>query len=117
MAYKLELPPQMRIHPVFHVSLLHPYCANTIPGRTQPPPPPIVIEGQEEYEVEEILDSRKRNGRLEYYIDWVGHPSSARSWKPVAHLTHAPEAVARFHARYPYRPGVETAGRPRRDQR
>jgi hypothetical protein len=45
LAFKLELPHTMRIHPVFHGSLLEPYHANTIPGRTQPPPPPVEVEG------------------------------------------------------------------------
>ena len=49
----------MKVHPVFHVSLLEPYHANELPGRVQPPPPAVVIvteEGEaEEYEVEAIL--------------------------------------------------------------
>ena len=32
-AFKLILPPTMKIHPVFHVSLLEPHVANTFPGR------------------------------------------------------------------------------------
>ena len=56
-AFKLELPARMKVHPVFHVSLLTPYRANMLPGRVQPPPPPVVVEGFEEFEVEEILDS------------------------------------------------------------
>lgn len=58
LAYRLELPSSMgRIHNVFHVRLLERYDKNTIPGRTQPPPPPIEIEGDLEYEIEDILDS------------------------------------------------------------
>jgi hypothetical protein len=57
VAYRLELPHTMQIHPVFHVSLLEPYVENTIPGRTVPPPPTTIVDGQEEFEVEEILDS------------------------------------------------------------
>ena len=50
----------MKIHPVFHVSLLEPYKPSTIPGRTRDPPPPIVINDENEWEVEEILDSKLR---------------------------------------------------------
>jgi hypothetical protein len=51
MACQLELPPQFKIHNVFHVSLLEPYHENLIPKRHQKPPAPVVIEGQEEFEV------------------------------------------------------------------
>jgi hypothetical protein len=46
----------MMIHPMFHVSLLEPYHTSTIPRKTHEPPPPIVVNGEQEYEVEEILD-------------------------------------------------------------
>ena len=57
------------MHPVFHVSRLAEYRTD---GWCQPPPPPIELEGELEYEVEKILDKRtckfgKRN-RLEYLI-------------------------------------------------
>jgi hypothetical protein len=58
MAFQFKLPDSMKIHPVFHVSLLEPYHASTIPRKTHKPPLPIVIDGDQEYEVEEILDSR-----------------------------------------------------------
>jgi hypothetical protein len=48
----------MNIHHVFHVSLLEPYHASTIPRKTHEPILPIVINGEQEYEVEKILDSR-----------------------------------------------------------
>jgi len=50
----------MKIHPMFHVhvSLLEPYHISIIPGRTHKPPPPIVVDGEQEYEVEKILNSR-----------------------------------------------------------
>jgi len=57
-AYCLELPSLLRIHPIFHVSLLEQYHENTIPGRIAPPPPLILIDGHQEYEVEAILDSK-----------------------------------------------------------
>ena len=55
VAYKLGLPDHMRIHPVFHVSLLQPYHAS---GRVQPPPMPQVLEGELWYHVERILQHR-----------------------------------------------------------
>ena len=55
VAYKLELPPTMQIHNVFHVSLLKQYHSD---GRTPPPPPAEVIDDEPEWEVKRILDHR-----------------------------------------------------------
>jgi hypothetical protein len=65
VAYKLDLPASLRIHPVFHASLLKAY----VHGRVQPPPSPEVVDGEFEWEVEAILAhkdvqvKRKRNKR------------------------------------------------------
>ena len=78
-AYRLQLPPSMKIHPVFHISLLDRYTENDIPGRIQPPPPPVIIKNQIEYEVEDILDSKFLRKRLFYLIKWKGYPISDNS--------------------------------------
>ena len=104
LAYRLELPPHFKIHPVFHVSLLEPYKENTIPGRKQPPPPPITINDNLEYVVHQILDSRIHRGKLQYYVDWQGYSPAERTWEPASHLSHAQNAVTDFHYRYPLRP-------------
>jgi hypothetical protein len=57
VAFQFKLLNSMKIHPIFHVSLLEPYHASTIPGKTQKPTPSIILNGEQEYEVEEILDS------------------------------------------------------------
>jgi hypothetical protein len=58
IAFQLKLPDSMKIHPIFHVSLFEPYHVSTIPRRTHEPIPSIIVNGEQEYEVEEILDSR-----------------------------------------------------------
>lgn len=60
VAYRLRLPINMKMHNVFHVSLLEKYHFDPNPLRIQPPPPPVIIDGYEEFEVSAILDSRVR---------------------------------------------------------
>ena len=66
----------MRIHPVFHVSLLEPHKPSIIPGRSLPLPPPVVIDSEEEFEIEEVLDSKFMRKRLFYLVKWKGYPIS-----------------------------------------
>ena len=107
-SYRLQLPPSMHVHPVFHVSLLEPHVANTFPGRVVAPPLAIQVDDLPEFEVNSILDSRFWYRKLHYLVDWVGYDASENSWEPAANLSNASLAVATFHARYPYKP------RPRR---
>ena len=58
VTYHLKLPPSWKIHNVFHISLLTPYREMDSHGPNFDHPPPDLIEGEEEFEVEEILDSR-----------------------------------------------------------
>ena len=107
----LRLPEQFRVvHPVFHLSQLEPETPNTIPNRVQPPPPPIELEGELEYEISEILDSKidnRQRCKLLYYVHWDGYQGSDEetSWLPATELDHAKELVADFHTWYPDKPG------------
>jgi len=56
-AFKLEISPRWKIHPIFHVSLLGPYRASAREGKEQPPRIPEDIEGDLEWEVERIVKS------------------------------------------------------------
>jgi hypothetical protein len=97
-AYKLNLPAEMRIHPVFHVSLLKLYQAS--PNEfVRPTPPPAVISPnteQEEYEVETILDKRILRKKPQYLIKWLGYPLHDATWEPLEHLNNAMEKVKVF---------------------
>jgi Chromo (CHRromatin Organisation MOdifier) domain len=108
IAFKLDLPRGKKIHPVFHTSLLDSHHTNTIPGRIQPPPPPVTVEDAVEYKVEEILDWRVRNNNLEYFVHWIGYAPHERSWEPASHLENSPEEIERYQERYLDHPSTQT---------
>jgi hypothetical protein len=75
-AYKLDLPVHIAVNPTFYVSLLRKDPGDPLPGQYQEPPPPIKINEQEEYEVDDILAARLfgRGKRLQFKIKWKGYP-------------------------------------------
>src|ERR1700746_2039207 len=103
------------VHPVFHVSQLEPAILNTIPNRVQPPPLPIEIEGEPEYEIAEILDSKidqhHCNCKLLYLVHWLGYKGmdEETSWLLATELGHASNLVSDFHSHYPSKPGPHSA--------
>ena len=107
VAFELNLPSNMKIHPVFHVSLFEKHVASKIPSRTAPPPPPTIINNSLEYEVDKILDSRLYYGKLQYLIQWKGFNTSENSWEPLINLEHAKDSVHAFHAQNPSRPSLD----------
>ena len=115
VAFRLELPQHFGLHDVFHASLLEIYHPSGIPGRHSSPPLPVELSTGEEYEVDQILDSRMRRRQLQYLVLWKGYPISEATWEPVTHLQHAPEALRDFHQRYPLKPGGNLGGRPWRE--
>ena len=106
-SFTFWLPEHLRaIHPVFHVSQLEPLVPNTIPNCTQPPPPPVEIDGKIEYEITEILDSKIDNRhrcKLLYYIKWSGYEGTDEeaSWLLATELDHTWELITDFHSQYP----------------
>jgi hypothetical protein len=60
----------MDIHLVFHVSLLDPVHQDPLPGQVIPAPEPVIVEGEPEYEVQEVLTSRIFRCQLQYLIKW-----------------------------------------------
>jgi len=104
-SYRLELPSTMKIHNVFHTSLLRPVASPglALPGQTQEPPPPIKVAGKEEYVIEEVKDARKRRGsnrtiRFDVLVQWKGY--SEPTWEPLEALEET-AALDSFEQRYP----------------
>ena len=96
VTYRLKLPPEVKIHDVFHVSLLEPVVENDIPNREQCIPSPIIVDGEEEYIVEKIVDSRTHRGRKEYLVEWAGYGPEGRTWEPRANLKNAKDKVTEY---------------------
>jgi hypothetical protein len=96
-AYKLDLPSSMKIHPVFHVSLLEPVAQDPLPDQVNPPPLPIIVEGEEEYFIEEILDV-KAKGPLKYLVKWAGY--SLPTWELYENVKDC-AALDKFYQSYP----------------
>ena len=88
----------MRVHPTFHINLLTPYKETDQYGPAFTPPPPDMIDGQEEQEIEAILDERRkgRGRKLQYLIKWKGFPSSENEWVAKEDM-HADELINQFH--------------------
>ena len=70
--YRLALPLALKIHDVFHVDCLSPYKGNDVNGLTPPPPDPVTVNGEEEYEVDHIRDSKLFGRTLKYLVRWTG---------------------------------------------
>ena len=72
VTYQLELPETWKIHNVFHAALLREYKETEVYRANYPRPPPELVEGEEVYEVENILKHRKRGRGYQYYMKWKG---------------------------------------------
>ena len=109
MAFQLNLPKSLKIHPVFHVSLFKPKDTDILTIPTPPPPDPVTIDGELEYEVEAILDSKKFFNTVKYLIHWKGYDKNQRTWEPFSSITNSNKLLHEFHTRNPSKPrAVET---------
>src|SRR6267142_958018 len=73
IAYWLKLPDTWKIHNVFHASLLTPYKETDKHGPNFLEPPPDLINGEEEWEIEKILGHRTYRKKKQYLIRWKGY--------------------------------------------
>ena len=110
-AYELELPASWNIHSTFHVSLLEKDKPRKGGDQTQPvtiPPEDINIEGDDEYVVEELVDSRhfetgavpgqeEAESGIYYLVQWKGYEEYDRTWEPYEHVAHLKRMLRRFH--------------------
>ena len=67
---------------MFHIDLLTLYWETITHGANYLRPPPDLIDNEEEYEIEKILDSRQfsRHKQLQYLVKWKGYPDLDNMW-------------------------------------
>jgi hypothetical protein len=71
-AYQLDISKDLHIHPVQPISPLHKVSEDPLPEQIKPASPPVIVEGEEEFEVEHVADSRVSRRQLQFLVKWKG---------------------------------------------
>ncbi|CEL56343.1 Retrotransposable element Tf2 155 kDa protein type 2 OS=Schizosaccharomyces pombe (strain 972 / ATCC 24843) GN=Tf2-7 PE=4 SV=1 [Rhizoctonia solani AG-1 IB] len=104
----LALPETMKIHDVFHVSLLTAYkSGKEFKHHFMPPPPVITAAGKEEYQVDRFLDWAAEDGIWKYRVRWKGYAPHEDTWEPAKDLQHCEDEQREFFANYPTVPKAD----------
>jgi len=104
-SYKLKLSESMRVHDVFHPDLLRPAADDSLPGQKNELPGSIVVNDEDEWEIDDILDSRRYRRRLQYRVKWNGYDNDLNWYNADGdEFMNAQEVVDDFHIRYPNKP-------------
>ena len=103
-SYRLRLPASMKINPVLSPDKLRKAADNPLPGQVNVPPEPIEIEGENEWEIEEVLASRINRGKLQYRVKWLGFDDDF-NWYPARNLKGSPHLLRKFHTANPTKAG------------
>ena len=98
-AIELELPSAIKIHPVVNVSRVQLYKPQ-VEGQKVVLPQPVVIDGEEKYEVEKILNKKKIWGRDKFLVQWKGYTVEADTWEGQENLKNAKELIEKFEREY-----------------
>ena len=102
-AIKLKLPASFKIHDIINVLQVWPYKP-PVAEQSSVPPELIDVEGNPEYKVEEILDSRLKHGKLEYLVKWFGYTNDYNTWEPEANCANSPDIINDFYKKNPSAP-------------
>ncbi|KAJ1590641.1 hypothetical protein NDA11_001400 [Ustilago hordei] len=94
-AYRITLPANLRVHDVFHVSMLEPARTSSLPQRAEQPTIPSLPDEDLDFEVEALIDKRSHNGTTEYKVLWRGYSEEAASWEPVENL-NCPDLIQEY---------------------
>ena len=85
----------MLFRSVFPIQFLEDYHTRNTDDNLSLPMPDLE-DDNDEWEVQEIRDSKTFTGVLHYLVKWQGWPSEYDSWEPALHLTNAPQKIKEF---------------------
>ena len=98
-AIELELSKSIRIHSVVNVSRVWLYKPQ-VEGQKKIPPKPVIIEGEEEFEVEKFLNKRTVRGKEKFLVRWKGYMAEEDTWENRENLENVKELVKEFKREY-----------------
>ncbi|GMG18316.1 unnamed protein product [Phytophthora fragariaefolia] len=93
-SYELRLSKGLKLHPIFHTSLLKPYRSDE--SRSQNVNKVILNDGSEGQLVREVIGHRRRKKKLQYRIWWLGEPREDATWEPVENLNQIPGLIDKY---------------------
>ena len=96
---ELELPNIVKIHLVVNVSRIHRYVEQ-VEGQKKEQPAPVIIEREEKWEVERILNKQQVRGKDKYLVCWKGFMAESDTWKGRENLKNTKEAIKEFEKEY-----------------
>jgi len=98
-AIELDLPKSIKIHPIVNVSRVQLYTSQ-IKGQKKVPLKPVIIEGEEEFEVEKIINKRIVWGKEKFLVRWKGYTAEADTWESRENLENTKKLVEEFEREY-----------------
>jgi len=96
---ELQLPSMVKIYPVVNVSRIRRYVGQVEEQRKEQPAP-VIIEGEEEWKVERILNKQQIREKDKYLVYWKRFTVESDTWKERENLKNTKEAIKEFKKKY-----------------
>jgi len=98
-AVELELPSTIKIHLVVNVSRICRYVGQ-VEGQKKEQPALVIIEKEEEWKIERILNKQRVRGKDKYLVCWKGFTVESDTWEGRENLENTKEAIEEFKKEY-----------------
>ncbi len=99
--YKLKLSETMHIHDVFHSELLRLVIINSLSDQKNEFLKSIVVNDEDEWEINDILNSRRYQRWLQYQVKWKNYDNDLNWYNADDNeFMNAQEMIDDFHIKY-----------------